>query len=186
MNKSPPHKAWSLAGQWLGVHLSVEDDFASNVHREATALGISRESILRAFAEIGAHAVAGSALWTLHPTRRQLWADWAVIHDAPPRGTTQAAEFWKAQMRSAGQSTSGPSARADPATRIRQPVEAAATGHSFQPRRFDAEFERECQRWARIHATQTSVDIVEDEETEIVRRILNAPGGKPRRKDSTP
>ena len=120
-------RRFTRAALWLGTRLAVSGnadggEWVSALLREAAQLGFAEPIARAAFGEIGATAErygTSSETWSLSPTRRQAWANFAVANDVPAITNTPLeaiVEFWKPKP-----ATAAPAAAA-------QPKPAAYTG----------------------------------------------------------
>jgi hypothetical protein len=99
-------RRFTRAAIWLGTRLAVSGnadggEWVTALLREAAAIGFAEPIVRGAFGEIGAIAErygTSSEMWSLSPTHRQLWANFAAANNVPAITNTPFAaivEFWK-------------------------------------------------------------------------------------------
>ena len=134
----------SAAGTWLGVTLADGDLHADTIIREGEAIGFTEATVRGAFAEIGAIALRGN-VWSLHPTTRQFFRNWATSSGMPSPSDGKAyAEFWR------------PPTAASPASQAQATPSPKVSAAAVWLPRSDpaADFERHCERMTQINAVR--------------------------------
>jgi hypothetical protein len=99
-------RRFTRAAIWLGTRLAVSGnadggEWVTALLREAAAIGFAEPIVRGAFGEIGAIAErygTSSEMWSLSPTHRQLWANFAAANKIPAITNTPLeaiVEYWK-------------------------------------------------------------------------------------------